>query len=200
LSRFSFTSLSEPEPKAHTLGRGCYVQVGPGSVSTPVGRLPRLFLRAVCSRGLRGVAAPSVYVVARKPDRSAGPAGLAATAAHTAESSASPAIYDGRPPFPPCHGHGGYSTAGHCMALVHRPRDQRSQGGLLINRGSIVHRVSREAIFYGHLTRRKTFTHTFPRPPQGGGEVIVTLVLYLFSSSSQSPGWATTSSSKPSAS
>jgi hypothetical protein len=33
------------------------------------GRLPRLFLRAVCSRGLRGVAAPSVYVVARKPDQ-----------------------------------------------------------------------------------------------------------------------------------
>jgi hypothetical protein len=30
------------------------------------GRLPRLLLRAVCSRGLRGVAAPSVYVVARK--------------------------------------------------------------------------------------------------------------------------------------
>lgn len=33
------------------------------------GRLPRLVLRAVCSRGLRGVAAPSVYVVARKPDQ-----------------------------------------------------------------------------------------------------------------------------------
>jgi ubiquinone/menaquinone biosynthesis C-methylase UbiE len=33
------------------------------------GRLPQLFLRAVCSRGLRGVAVPSVYVVARKPDQ-----------------------------------------------------------------------------------------------------------------------------------
>jgi hypothetical protein len=33
------------------------------------GRLPRLFLRAVCSRSLRGVAAPSVCVVARKPDQ-----------------------------------------------------------------------------------------------------------------------------------
>ncbi|TVY99733.1 SAM-dependent methyltransferase [Trebonia kvetii] len=33
------------------------------------GQLPRLLLRAVCSRGLRGVAAPSVYVVARKPDQ-----------------------------------------------------------------------------------------------------------------------------------
>lgn len=32
------------------------------------GRLPRPFLRAVCSRGLRAVAAPSVYVTARKPD------------------------------------------------------------------------------------------------------------------------------------
>lgn len=32
------------------------------------GRLPRPFLRAVCSRSLRGVAAPSVYFVARKPD------------------------------------------------------------------------------------------------------------------------------------
>jgi ubiquinone/menaquinone biosynthesis C-methylase UbiE len=31
------------------------------------GRLPRLFLRAVCSRRLREVAAPSVYFVARKP-------------------------------------------------------------------------------------------------------------------------------------
>lgn len=31
------------------------------------GRLPRLLLRAVCSRVLRGVAAPSVYFTARKP-------------------------------------------------------------------------------------------------------------------------------------
>jgi hypothetical protein len=33
------------------------------------GQLPRLLLRAVCSRGLRGVAAPSVYFAARKPHR-----------------------------------------------------------------------------------------------------------------------------------
>lgn len=33
------------------------------------GKLPRLLLRAVCSRGLRGVAAPSVYFVAHKPDQ-----------------------------------------------------------------------------------------------------------------------------------
>ena len=31
------------------------------------GKVPRLLLRAVCSRGLRGVAAPSVYFVASKP-------------------------------------------------------------------------------------------------------------------------------------
>jgi hypothetical protein len=31
------------------------------------GKLPRLLLRAVCSRGLRRVAAPSVYFVAHKP-------------------------------------------------------------------------------------------------------------------------------------
>jgi SAM-dependent methyltransferase len=33
------------------------------------GKLPRLLLRAVCSRGLRRVAAPSVYFVAYKPDQ-----------------------------------------------------------------------------------------------------------------------------------
>ena len=33
------------------------------------GQLPRLLLGAVCSRGLRGVAAPSVYFAARKPDQ-----------------------------------------------------------------------------------------------------------------------------------
>jgi ubiquinone/menaquinone biosynthesis C-methylase UbiE len=32
------------------------------------GRLPQPLLQAVCSRALRGVAAPSVYFVARKPD------------------------------------------------------------------------------------------------------------------------------------
>jgi SAM-dependent methyltransferase len=32
------------------------------------GKLPQPLLRAVCSRALRGVAAPSVYFVARKPD------------------------------------------------------------------------------------------------------------------------------------
>jgi SAM-dependent methyltransferase len=32
-------------------------------------RLPELFLRAVCSRGLREVAAPSVYAIARNPDK-----------------------------------------------------------------------------------------------------------------------------------
>jgi SAM-dependent methyltransferase len=32
-------------------------------------RLPALFLRAVCSRGLREVAAPSVYAIARNPDK-----------------------------------------------------------------------------------------------------------------------------------
>ena len=31
------------------------------------GRLPKLFLAAVCSRGLREVAAPSVYAIARRP-------------------------------------------------------------------------------------------------------------------------------------
>jgi len=31
------------------------------------GRLPELFLGAVCSRGLREFAAPSVYAIARRP-------------------------------------------------------------------------------------------------------------------------------------